>query len=352
VGNIIGVIFGGLSACWRILHLQISHYSRWGLYPQGIFIVTCYWWWYCEATPPGLAIAALGAAAIIMTVRAEHFTKTEQVVWVFIGFVLFLVEARAIYQDRSEHDAIARIESAKQHAEFESVLNQNQREFDATMKRVGQVFEKTTEAANASTRAADSVTGGDSFAYVDFSSGLNTSEKIVKIGDPPLYDLNVHSSIHWECPPFPCRSTLVLKDKEIGTLPVGPVIPGNHQHIFYLQEEFPANAYALQGEGVYLTVDLSARNANWKEFYWIYRSNNGEPGDYGFRVYKVEYNSQGKLVNSKLLRQYIGPCLPEDMLGSDDLATKHSASARFYEFENGRFLYLRKSCSAYSPKRQ
>jgi hypothetical protein len=44
-------------------------------------------------------VAALGVAAIVMSLRGTSFTRIEQVTWVAIAFFLFIIEIRAIDQD-------------------------------------------------------------------------------------------------------------------------------------------------------------------------------------------------------------------------------------------------------------
>jgi hypothetical protein len=70
---------------------------------------------------PGLAIAALALAAVLMTIRAiepASFSRGEQIVWLVITFCLFFVEVRAILNDRTEftvREAMLRVEERSHH---------------------------------------------------------------------------------------------------------------------------------------------------------------------------------------------------------------------------------------------
>ncbi len=134
-----------------VLSIEIPQYSRWGLYPQSVFIVCCYAWWVLCQTPPGLAIAALALAAVVMTVRAEHFTKTERVVWVIIAFLLFGAEGKSIYQDHMNAENVRREELRRQQAQFDqtirdlkALVGQNQTHFEKTMGKVDDVINTET----------------------------------------------------------------------------------------------------------------------------------------------------------------------------------------------------------------
>lgn len=93
-----------LSSVWRFFLRTVPNYDRWGLYPQALIVVVClfcFQWW---PLIPTVAIGFLGVVAAIMTVRADHFTHAERVVYILIAFALFIIEMTAVYRDRDEHD--------------------------------------------------------------------------------------------------------------------------------------------------------------------------------------------------------------------------------------------------------
>jgi hypothetical protein len=93
-----------MSRLSRIGRYPVPHYTRWGLYPQGIFVIGCWFCMHWWPLVPGVAIGFLALAAAVMAVRADNFTQTEKAVWVVISLVLCFVELRTIYQDRDAHD--------------------------------------------------------------------------------------------------------------------------------------------------------------------------------------------------------------------------------------------------------
>src|SRR5690348_13863627 len=66
---------------------------------QAILILIVVYWWRI-VPPSGYAVAALAFAAAIMAVRGTRFTRWQEVGWIAITFMFFLIEIRAIGQDR------------------------------------------------------------------------------------------------------------------------------------------------------------------------------------------------------------------------------------------------------------
>src|ERR1700740_752830 len=79
---------------------QVPHYSRWGMYPQALFLVVALIWfeyrpeWAIQG--PGVAMGFLAVAAIYMAVRGPDSTRIEGAVWIVVAFCLFAVEMRSI----------------------------------------------------------------------------------------------------------------------------------------------------------------------------------------------------------------------------------------------------------------
>lgn len=156
----------GLHVIWtrtRSLALYpIPHYDRWGLYPQAVIIVAClfsFQWW---PLVPTVAIGFLGVVAVIMAVRADSFRRGEKVVYVLIAFALFIVEMRAVYRDRDEHD--------KQQSELRQrgdAARDAERESFAKLLQAGKdLFSNTQQIETLAKRSLENVTGGNSYAYV------------------------------------------------------------------------------------------------------------------------------------------------------------------------------------------
>ena len=148
------------------MRFPIPNYTRWGLYPQALVLVVCYSYWKLFQIIPGVSIAALGFAAVIMTVRAEKFSHTERVVWVFLGFLLMVVEVRTLYQDRQDSDQRNRVEDAREEAKFETTLHA----FEVQERQAQALLKTTQTTANLAKENLENVTGGDSYLYYQISS--------------------------------------------------------------------------------------------------------------------------------------------------------------------------------------
>jgi hypothetical protein len=317
-------------------------------------------WAFLANPSPGVAIGILGAAAAIMSLRGDIHIF-EKAAWIAIIFALIISEVVAIKRadDKSANERseqVTKLDVLNKDAEglsraLKSSIDQSKEQFTANMKEADQVFGKTKEAADASVLAADRVTGGNSFAFVDhIPAGLIGSALLIKIGDAPLYDIHATMTIHSSCQTFPCRGQLSLLEQTVDSLPSGSTMPYGE----VIDLHVPNGVPATKEERVFLSIELSARNGKWKEFYWMYTPKNSHYFQHGFRIYRLKTDKNGRQLESTLLRQDLDPCLPEDMLGSDDLAKKHSGSERFYEFHDGRFQFSRAShpCSKYQPKQQ
>jgi hypothetical protein len=160
-----------LSRVRAILQYPIPHYNRWGLYPQGIMVVACLCFYEFGFFIPTIAIGFLGVVAVVMTIRADRFTTVERMAYALIAVALFVIETRAVYRDRDEHDKQQSETRSREAQNFREIadglkatLQQNQKQFEATMRRsdaiVGGVADSTK-----------TQTGGDSFAFIYCPAG-------------------------------------------------------------------------------------------------------------------------------------------------------------------------------------
>lgn len=115
---------------------------------------------------PGLAIALLAAAAVVMAVRTDVLTKWEKIGWVLAAFLLFFVEVRTLHKDREEQNAAflsARLAGQRNFdqtaREFNTTITQAQKHFDATMARSDKLLGISRE-------GLDDITGGESYAFI------------------------------------------------------------------------------------------------------------------------------------------------------------------------------------------
>ena len=175
-------------------------YSSLAAWTQAALSSVCllwFYWLYLGLTSwPSLAISLLAAAAAIMAVRAPNWSKPEQVVWILIACALFGIESRSIAQDHQLQETQRQSDLRTQDINFAAVLAKNQKNFESTIKNVDSVFEKTKEAANTANTAVKTITGGNSFCYIEIAGDANPLVTevvpILKVvGNYPLTNLGI-----------------------------------------------------------------------------------------------------------------------------------------------------------------
>ncbi|MGB8063238.1 MAG: hypothetical protein WCF26_15190 [Candidatus Sulfotelmatobacter sp.] len=118
----------------------VPHYTRWGMYPQAAFIVACLFWFQYRpewgTLGPGVAIAFLAVAAVIMAVRADYLKHSEAIVWILIAFVLFWIEMRSISEDRFNHDAQQAEIRTREQEHFEKMLAEQRKDVADIVKGI------------------------------------------------------------------------------------------------------------------------------------------------------------------------------------------------------------------------
>src|SRR5580704_12256637 len=110
----------GLDAVWK------SPAFGWILIPVGFALSA---WWLFNVPSPGKAVAALGVAAAIMSLRPDA-TGLERSAWMLVIFAFVFVESHAIDKDRADARKDADERQAKaakvQSDSFAKVLDKNQ----------------------------------------------------------------------------------------------------------------------------------------------------------------------------------------------------------------------------------
>jgi hypothetical protein len=123
----LGLIWSAIS---QILKVEIPHYDRSGLLTQSAFFLFCWYFWLFwpaftgRSLETGFAIGALGFAAVIMTVRADHLSRSEKVIWIAIGFLLFIAEVHVIDQDHIQQNEEHWAEMQRQDTRFQATMRE------------------------------------------------------------------------------------------------------------------------------------------------------------------------------------------------------------------------------------
>lgn len=157
---------------WHIPH---HYYSRWGLYPQAIFITIALVWfelhpdWATQG--PGVAMAFLAVAAIWMGLRGSHSTRTEGAVWIAISLALFWGEMHFIRADREAHDA----EQAVLRSREETARQEQADSFQKVIEDGKRLFKSLAEEKAVTTESLERITGGDEYCWVSPAPSLSVS---------------------------------------------------------------------------------------------------------------------------------------------------------------------------------
>ena len=162
--------------------------------PLILLFAALFTFWQFYIPSPGKAVGALAVAAAIMTFRREP-TGLEKFGWMTILFGFLFIEVRAIDKDRenNQRDQIEALKRQEQHfseartrqdKHFSGVLQQAQQDFKATMGRMEDLSRLSKE-------GSDQITGGTSFAYLDFTAadGGKYMPVVVQVGKNPLYGI-------------------------------------------------------------------------------------------------------------------------------------------------------------------
>jgi hypothetical protein len=160
---------------WKIElreRLEAIWESRWSGVSITSILAVCAGYFLLAIPPPGICVAALGVAAAFMAGRTKA-TGAEKATWMLIISTLLVTEVLAIKKDRADQIAAEKARGAEERRHFAEIgegikktLEQNGREFEATMSKENAVLGTTTEAAELSERNLASISGKDSFPCV------------------------------------------------------------------------------------------------------------------------------------------------------------------------------------------
>jgi hypothetical protein len=122
-------------------------------------LIGCDAWWSLFPVLPGYSIAALAFVAVIMTVRTDHFTPAERIIWVLIGAILMFGEVRILYLDRHNADAKQQEDRQQQEQRFETTI----KAFTVLLNKEDRTLHEAARASINSEKGLENITGGDTF---------------------------------------------------------------------------------------------------------------------------------------------------------------------------------------------
>ena len=134
-------------------------------------------YWFLFTPDPNYAVTVLGVAAVVLAIRAlaKDFTPTEQVVWILLAIVLCVIEFRAIAKDHAEHDE--REAAIRWQDDFNR--KQERRQFEELLRQGRGLF---AQEQRLTTRTLNTITGGPSFAYLEFNATIGARIPVVVNG--------------------------------------------------------------------------------------------------------------------------------------------------------------------------
>jgi hypothetical protein len=264
-------------------------YSLSGFLWQLVFVGCISYWswrWPNHLPEPGYAVTILGLAAVVMAVRANRFTRTEEIVWIVVAVALCFVEIRAIRHDRNvaaQDQAEAR---QKEEDNFRKIadgitnsIQESDRNFAQTMRRSDRIVAGVGDSVRTQT-------GGDSFAFITLTGPQPAIITFNGIPHPDGPWMLVSITSHGK---YPLRDVYaVLMDderraaavQEYNKHPEGDPIKAinasdTHYHYSYLRPQSPEapngevetlGAYEIPHETLKrLTISFSSLNGNWTE---------------------------------------------------------------------------------------
>ena len=163
----------------------------------------CICWLHWKLPLPGVAVAVLGAAAAVMSLRPK-MKIFEKAAWMLMISGLLFAEIRAIRKDRKDANDQTLSDRKTQDANFQGIRTQQNIDFSQTATGLGTAinaldltisenrthFDKTISKVD---RAINTETGGDTFIYLDIRTYLRDTIMLeaIRVGNYPIRDVAV-----------------------------------------------------------------------------------------------------------------------------------------------------------------
>jgi hypothetical protein len=246
---------------------------------QGLAILSCEVI-YLLGPPPGVSVACLAMAAVVMTFRinARNFGRLEQVTWILLSAAFLYIEISSITLDRVENASRDLSSHMEERARFQSAIEQGrainerqkeeqreeQQKFAVLLKQGGRSIKDLGKVANKVSEGVSFASGGDTFPVI-FPYELRTDDGRQKVGFSlskqgayPLFDLRLYVG----------RPYSVSEDNNqeegFGAQCKFPEINSNWSH--------PLMAASMDGENsAYFEANMYARNGKWDEVFDVRR---------------------------------------------------------------------------------
>ena len=131
-----------------------------------------------------------------MASRGSASVKRENILWIFIAFVLFWVESRSIYRQQAEQNQEQAQNSQKQREiaqlQWQNGLMMEHQlgELERLNSKMAVSLQKQDSLANAAMRGINTTTGGNSLCFMDLQGPAPYNHPVFyNIGRYPLYEV-------------------------------------------------------------------------------------------------------------------------------------------------------------------
>jgi len=241
-----------------IVEMEHIWKKRWFGYSLVATAFAVFIWLNWHLPPSGYAVVGMAVVAGIMAIRPE-MGGWERSLWFVVLVCFAIIEIRAINQDRK-----------KQNDEFSVIaggLTTAIGGLQTTIQEGRTHFDTTTSELKS---AIDTVTGGESFAFIEF--GLPAQAiSVKKIGAPPLYDINITLMSGVPIPGFPQNEMRRYESRkyDLGNLQTGTdnSIGDYKLDVVQLGPQFAY--FALMKDRAHIELGFKARNGRWYETIWL-----------------------------------------------------------------------------------
>lgn len=236
-----------------------------------LMAVLCVLWllsvliWKPTGRPPvGTFIGLLAFLAVVVTIWPPTSNRSKAA-WLAVFFCLTGLEIANLYQERAENQKQLLAAQKTEDDRFSEILTQNQKDFNATVLRLGSLADQQQD-------ALDEINGGESFPYVQFV-GTGLQAFLFEKGHHPLSQMTVQ----------------IMDLTAIGEmhLPSGSPVPYLYTHSFPEPTRYGAllttplfTMEPPKHETEILYIVIKALNGEFSELLLIHHSKSGWPQAY------------------------------------------------------------------------
>jgi hypothetical protein len=225
-------------------------------------------------SPPGVAVACLAVAAVIMSFRVaeKNFHRPEQIIWIVLAVILVQLEIASINTDRrasSQHEEQAR---AEERDKFQALIeqdeainrhqtdahNQQMNQFQALLSQGNKSIQNLGRVSTSIQEASGYAGGGSSFPTV-FAHPITTEDGEQRVGlsfkvrgQYPLFDVHVSVGRAYSVPNPTKEMSVMGTSCNLGEVNVNTT--------------FPLIGISIGNEdAAYFVAEMEARNGTWEE---------------------------------------------------------------------------------------